>query len=316
MSDNEPVGGWEGPLDEYVRPLPTIPRKRSDKALFVLGASDPEMAEIEAVVLAAGHHVAYAMTGPDGDRQRVHPGNAYNPEWISNPGERNNAVYLVEAGFPPSYFEKLEAGPRLRRIDHHRPGDPGYGMPPEQYMQASSLGQVLDVLGLTPTDEQRIIAAADHCLMYVYQGQCPGVSPDDLMAWRIESRANFQGRNPIEVEADVNRARKAIAEAPKILIAGVEVADFGDRTLPELPEAAARDATPVLGTVTDRGGRRKAVLLSAPPTVITEFMESRKQSGLEVYGDPARGFAGAYREQKPSNRESHGSHADRARLSI
>src|SRR5690606_38859652 len=29
------------------------------------------------------------------------------------------------------------------RIDHHRPGDPGYGRPPAEFMAASSLGQVI-----------------------------------------------------------------------------------------------------------------------------------------------------------------------------
>ena len=37
-------------------------------------------------------------------------------------------------------------------------------------------------------------AAADHCLGAAYQGLCPGVDPDELMQWRVESRAKFQDR--------------------------------------------------------------------------------------------------------------------------
>src|SRR5690606_5323560 len=32
------------------------------------------------------------------------------------------------------------------RIDHHCPGDPGYGRPPSEFLTASSLGQVISEL--------------------------------------------------------------------------------------------------------------------------------------------------------------------------
>src|SRR5690606_1931199 len=32
------------------------------------------------------------------------------------------------------------------KIDHHRPGDPGYGQPPSKFLEASSIGQVIAVL--------------------------------------------------------------------------------------------------------------------------------------------------------------------------
>src|SRR5690606_33702597 len=169
----------------------------------------------------------------------------------------------------------------VRRIDHHRPGDPGYGRPPSEFLEASSIGQViaeLARLGRLPLeqivggrlawsrgpslngpgmygppagvmrrddvqigacqsgwhvlepdpagvravaipDDLVLAAAADHCLGAAYAGQCPGVDPDELMRWRAESRAKFQGRPVDEVLADVERAREALSRAPELLLA-------------------------------------------------------------------------------------------------
>src|SRR5690606_24913959 len=61
-----------------------------------------------------------------------------------------------------------------------------------------------------------LAAAADHCLAAAYAGECPGVDPDALMVWRAETRAAFQGRSPDDILADVERARQALREAPRI----------------------------------------------------------------------------------------------------
>src|SRR5690606_42081711 len=47
-------------------------------------------------------------------------------------------------------------------------------------------------------DRYVLAAAADHCLAAAYRGECPGVDPDALMRWRVESRAAFQGRRSEE----------------------------------------------------------------------------------------------------------------------
>src|SRR5690606_35947049 len=115
--------------------------------------------------------------------------------------------------------------PEIIRIDHHRPGDPGYGRSPEEFLPASSIGQVWASLlrlrndgwdsplysgtgsvywndrrwyGDTPYGQVDVpealllVAAADHCLAAAYRGECPGVDPDKLMQWRVETRAEFQ----------------------------------------------------------------------------------------------------------------------------
>src|SRR5690606_29571355 len=137
-----------------------------------------------------GESVVYAT---DSTGQRVHPGSAYRCQVPAVPD--GSTVYAVEC------IGELPEG--WRRIDHHRPGDPGYGRPPSDFLPASSVGQVLrelDRLGvadrLSAADiiEAILAAAADHCLAAAYRGECPGVAPDALMRWRVKTRSAFQGR--------------------------------------------------------------------------------------------------------------------------
>ncbi|MCY0886419.1 MAG: hypothetical protein OWV35_11185, partial [Firmicutes bacterium] len=176
-----------------------------------------------------------------------------------------------------------------------RAGDPGAGLGPDQYWAGSSLGQVYALVGREPEPEDRLAAAADHCLPAAYQGQCPGVDPDALLAWRVATRAAFQGRPVAALEAAVAAARQALRAAPRVDLGGVAVADLRDRPVPELPEAAMREGLPFLARVRDRDGREKTVLQAAPPEAVRAFQALAPQFGRgEAYGDPARGFAGVY----------------------
>jgi hypothetical protein len=216
-------------------------------------------------------------------------------------------------------------------IDHHRPGDPGYGAPPEHFLPASSVGQAIAWLGdqcpphwpriraavmpgVTWHDGRWVVsanardaviipaaivlaAAADHCLSAAYAGACPGVRPDALMQWRAESRAMFQRRSVAALLADVERAREALRMAPQIALSDVvSVRDVRGRHIPELPEAAARDGECfVADGMPGRDGRIKVVCQSGTPEQISAFMEWAPRNGIvDLYGDPARGFAGGY----------------------
>jgi len=67
--------------------------------------------------------------------------------------------------------------------------------------------------------------------------------------------------------------------------------------IPEAPEASAITGIALMYSMVDRAtGRMKVGLLGAEPATIREWMERNAlEMGLvEVYGDPARGFAGAY----------------------
>lgn len=234
------------------------------KRIWILGAADPEMVAIRGLCEAAGLECIQAMK----DGKPVHGGNAYAAD-MPLPVEGHEYI-LVECSAPPSHPLGQPAGNypvyygdggpaysycpeggeyagdyKITRVDHHRPGDPGYGKPPEEFMSASSLGQVIALLhgqpgaiwtfgGLPedfetigwglwsqghavdllyrPTPEQVLAAAADHCLEAAYRGRCPGVDPDELMRWRAESRAAFQKRPVGAVLADIEAARKILRE--------------------------------------------------------------------------------------------------------
>src|SRR5690606_16260759 len=88
----------------------------------------------------------------------VHPGSAYKAIGAVTPdGTRpgldwDTIVVLVECDGGPlrdslgvTFAEVRSGHPgrEFRVIDHHRPGDPGYGKPPAEFFSASSIGQVL-----------------------------------------------------------------------------------------------------------------------------------------------------------------------------
>lgn len=353
----------------------------TNKRLWVLGAPDPEMERIESLLRECGEAVAYATV----DGERVNPGNAYRSNgmtgrtWIRS----DETAYLVECGLPPDRVR----GPSVR-IDHHKPGDSGYGRPPAEFLAASSIGQTISELAKvgalpapkkggtvgvsssirddgwdrgmpeplegwdrTPTtadpdheagtidklsrwsvveqgywrpipQDLVFAAAADHCLGAAYQGECPGIDPDELMRWRARTRAQFQGRAVSEVLADIEAATEAIEAASLEQISGpavvghthdhdwsrsvcdgcrgveeIYVKDMRrDVPIPELPEAATRLGVPYIsGPLTTPDGRKKYTC-SGTPRVVNAFMHvwAPFEFLVDIYGDPTRGFAGGY----------------------
>jgi hypothetical protein len=74
-----------------------------------------------------------------------------------------------------------------------------------------------------------------------------------------------------------------------------EYADLRGMDIPELPEAAVIEGIPFLADQTDRDGRKKVVLMAAPAELVKRFLAGELVPGLiDLYGDPARGFAGGY----------------------
>lgn len=313
--------------------------------VWVLGAPDPEMEAIERLLTEVGETVHHATA----DGRRVHPGSAYRADAVQG------ATHWVECAPIGGHPDGAVV------IDHHRPGDPGYGRPPAEFLPASSIGQVISLLariGGTPTswlragdipdpcrgaligpdcqgswwaDEARIpgdlimVAAADHCLAAAYRGECPGVDPDMLMRWRVASRAAFQQRPEAGLLADVESTRQALLAAPPLSLSPLcercegegeiyhtysasgqlpyseqcpecGVADMRRPPYPELPEAAAREGLGYIsGPLLAPDGRKK-ITCAGSPEQVAAFMGSWATSeGLvDIYGDPARGFAGGY----------------------
>lgn len=262
--------------------------------LFVLGAGDPEMVAIRQVL--AAEKVPWVQARVRG--KRVYPANAYRaqlPDDAAAALVRGAAVFCVEC------VDTLPPG--VRRIDHHRPGDPGYGRPPAEFWAASSLGQTVRALSavlgreIAVTPEMRLTAASDHCLGAAYRGACPGIAPDVLMHWHVASRARYEQRPVAALLADVAATRAALRAAPRVTLApGLQAADMRERPDAELLIAAPREGQCCLSAVTARDGRTKIGCLVGSPDQISAFMRqwAPAQGLVDIYGDPVRGFAGAY----------------------
>lgn len=263
-------------------------------ALFVLGAGDPEMQAIEALL----HHLDIPLLRATVNGKRVYAANAYAAE-LPQP-----ALELLGAGGRVYLVECIGHAPTgVVRIDHHFPGDPGYGLAPDQFWRASSLGQTVRILAeelgiaVAVTQDMRFVAAADHCLGAAYRGLCPGVDADALLAWHIASRVGFEKRSEAAVRRDVAATRETLRNAPRVVLApGVWAADVRGRQVPELLISAAREALCCLSEVVTRAARRKVGCLVGSPQQIHAFMElwAPAQGLVDIYGDPMRGFAGAY----------------------
>lgn len=246
---------------------------------FVLGAPDHEMQEIARVCREAGLPYGYATVGG----AVVHSHEAYQATGATSLVPRGARIVCVECrviGLPSDVI-----------IDHHQPGDPGFGMSPERYLEGSSLGQFLALLGIAPTQRQRVIAAADHCLTAAYRGDCPGVTPDELREFREETRSRARGISRDELSRQIQVAAGALHSAPKIRLADTDVA-WMEAPPNEVSEASARLGMPYVYLRQQDDGRTKAGIRSAPADVVQAWLE---RCGLQsTYGDPQRGFAGGY----------------------
>jgi len=148
-----------------------------ENLIWVLGASDPEMAAIETLLRECGQTVVYATI----DGRRVTPAEAYRagaPYYVERidvhgiqcevSGDEPAGTRLVPYDGQPSLdwdsatVVRVEcswagAGATGPICDHHNPGDQGYGRPPAEFLTASSIGQVVSTLarrGCLPQWEQ------------------------------------------------------------------------------------------------------------------------------------------------------------------
>jgi hypothetical protein len=303
--------GWRMPSDETLaaygiaRDAVLSILGNGTKTLYVLGASDPEMREIE--VLLEKHHmstdvVLYATC----EDRPVNPGNAYRADSI--PGEWQQVVLIECDPVPPPTARNFI------RVDHHRPGDPGYGKPPAEFWSASAIGQLFNLLfGSSqqmvdmyyhPTHEQLVLAAMDHRPAAAIQGKCPGVTAEEILERKVQEISLQTKRGKKEIEQIVNWARIRLSASPVISLGEQAVIDFrsynlgSDYTyLAAVQTAALRDGQTVLLCHQDQNGREKwSISGHATPQTIRIFKEEWADAqGLnDVYGVPERGFAGGY----------------------
>lgn len=260
-------------------------------AVFILGAQDPEMREIERVLRRDGRAVVHAAHAA----RRATPRTAYAADAVLRSGQRGRPEAAVLLPNAPTVFVEcsVPGWTPHGRIDHHNPGDAGFDKGPEAYLAGSSLGQTLALLDLEPDATQRLLAAADHCLTAAYQGECPGVDPRELLFLRASWQAKMSGRSLGDVIAGI-LAAAALIERHYDSASGE--ARFPDPTLSptDLAEGAAYTGKPVRYRQLFPGGELKVMLKGATPGHITRFMDEQRALGREVYGNPWRGYAGAY----------------------
>lgn len=239
------------------------------KYLFILGARDPEMIEIEAF-LSEIPTVEIRHAVPLGtDYYACAPiYSAHRTIWVE---------CAPATGIPVDDLS----------IDHHRPGDVGYDATPENFWTGSSLGQVLNFFGENPTKLQLVIAACDHCLTAAYAGLCPGVTSADVALFRTDLRAEFLGITTQEFTTRVDAAVESLASCETAYAVSAQCAyKIARDKIEELPDAAA-----FLGIAVEYHMPKKVGLICASPKLVEFWMQkNRDKTGL--YGVPERGYAG------------------------
>jgi hypothetical protein len=258
---------------------------------FVLGAQDPEMREMQRALAASSYPVLYAAH----HGRRCSPQTAYQASEVLQAradARPHPGILLPKA--PAVFVECTLAGREpAMRIDHHHPGDPGYGCPPSEYLQGSSLGQLLKLLERDPSETQRLLAAGDHCLSAAYRGECPGVDPHELLFLRASWRAKASSRTLGDVMEGIFDAVKRVR---RCYDSELDESRFLDPTEipPDLPEAAAYEGVPVRYRDLLPRGVLKEMYKGGAPDAVERFMQEHRERGRSVYGNPYRGYAGAY----------------------
>lgn len=249
------------------------------------------MREIEKVLAAVGAPFCHAAVS----QQRCHSGSAYSADSVVCVGRNaHHREFLLRPTEDVAFVECGLAGfEPVLCIDHHNPGDAGFDKGPADYLQGSSLAQVLNHYGLEPTETQRLLCAADHCLTAAYQGECPGVDPDELLFMRASWQALMTYRSMGDTLTSILAAAKAVNQHYDPA-AGMSIFLDPTRTPADLPEGAARAGKAVRYRSLSLDGVLKEMVKGGTPAQLAAFIAEHEALGRRTYGNPYRGYAGAY----------------------
>ena len=261
---------------------------------FVLGAPDPEMRRIAAILEQLGRTFTWATKGG----KPISPSDAYKID-SANADDAHTLVYV-------ECFPKVRPTRPIIQIDHHRPGDHGFHLSPEDYLMGSSLGQTLNLLKLKPSHDDREMAAMDHCFAAAMRGECPGVTQEDVLFLAVQETAKSTGVHMLDVWQRIHEFAQKLERAPPIRIGKQDVTDLrrvelGDGYSPDFLAARIAAANEGYGVLLRRrshgGGVMKTVLSGhLSPSTVRYFIETwARENGLHhPYGAETREFAGAY----------------------
>lgn len=274
------------------------------RPLFFLGANDSEMDEIGVLLREVGAlpDEVFYPTGTSKDAPRL----AYGG-WSLDVSEVTKQrrvwggdcpVVLIECR--PSNLAEVEAVTEVIRIDHHFPGDAGFGKRPALAVEASSLGQLAAHLETYLDPKQKIIAALDHCAAAACQGKCP--IPAE------EAQEVYLSRLTPEIRALVPEAIDALKAAPlagalRDLTGNPDLHPKG-RLGAALVAAALVSGEAYIGWGTQGDSLRDGVPHRhigvggfGEGTVLGAIAIEGALSGfgaVGIYGDPVRGMGGGY----------------------
>src|SRR5690606_32702554 len=149
---------------------------------------------------------------------------------------------------------------------------------PDRYMEGSSLGQVLALLGREPTETQRLLAAGDHCLTAAYQGACEGVDPGRLLELRASWQALVGGRTLSDVIGGILDAAAAVRARYDGELGESRFMDPLD-VPSDLPEGAAYAGIPVRYRGMMPEGMVKEMFKGGSPQAVERFMQEHRLAG-------------------------------------
>lgn len=261
------------------------------------------MRQIAGILMSAGVAFGYAAVG----NIRCHPGNAYKADGIISFEGKTLKTYTDRV-----FVECEVAGAKpVAVIDHHRPGDSGYDLPPSKYWEASSLGQLISFLAknnikVSVSKSWRVLAAMDHCRAAALQGECPGVSGSEVLALRVKEIAQANSVSESNVRRRVDDYRFTVRKVPPMKFGGAAVVDLREFDLGVgysvdlLCMQTALDVEGKAGLLRHRdvkNGPEKTTLSGhVTPAMVRYFLDifAPAQGLTKTYGVPARGYAGGY----------------------
>ena len=252
---------------------------------FVLGGLDTEMREIETILIDAGYSVEYAKIGGI----RVNRSEAYDATY-PHPIPTDVWVECRPVGYSKSELYSLG----IDLVDHHQEGDAGYDMPPKQYWEASSIGQICNRLGVERNKRLNYIAAADHCLLSAYHEQCPYVDREGFLAFRMEFFEQFHD-NPIEYLKELHKRVLTYGQIPMLGTRVYDVSSIKGKDRKWLSDLACCYGIKTM-SISQKPNRFKIFVSNLSVKEIDQFCNEYAPSlgnVINVYGDPKRQFAAA-----------------------
>ena len=255
---------------------------------FVLGGDDTEMRYISDILEENDLRFVFAS---DSMGERITRRRAYETDIP----KLNRKQVWVECR-PRHYTSHEMQSLGYHLIDHHNDGDPGFGKSPQNYWEASSIGQVCELIGHPKTIELQMIAAADHCLRHAYNNECSPIKREQLLEFRLShyKEGMEQARSRFQRLTSMMKANKDYEFNGTMYFDATHVPGLAFF----VTDVSAYNNIPFISFRTRPGKESSKVFLgNASKKDIAYFLSEGCHQFGEVqgtFGDPSRQFAGAY----------------------